>query len=1343
MRKSSVISKISVLSLSLLLASCGPASVASSASPSTPQESVSSITPSTPEGTSEQKPTPSSEAPDSSRPDTPTSEPSTSVPDDNPHRVSEAYWNENITNLGFFKSKQNLTFHILNFEGQETVMEGTVKNDYGKLYLKLTSDKGTDEFIAAPLNDGGYDMYIKNNEATAESWEVVHVSPELSGTVFNTFISFMKPWAFSDFTFNTLNDYYRESDTYNVEGTVMNLQRITFNFTNEKINFFKYDYYFEDPNAVGHFEAEAMDHGKTTVTLPTAPADVPVESIALDKSSLELKVGGKAQLTATVLPDNATNKTVKWVTSDEKIATVVDGLVVGVAEGKATITATAGGKIATCPVQVTKKTTPVVTDNHFAGKVLGYVSLTNYAIMDDTYTLASVNAIGERVTISFFDDGVKDDNNVVTGGSFELYSKSSSGAIEYAYFGKYDADPSEDTAEIELTAYYSGSTGKYYHGDHMYNAKENVYQGFETIVYDADKGMYHFNGYLAKAGAIGAGSQPIAKGQFNFEPMGGKTPTHISGLPEDPHDDECENLIENKVFKFQTLQVPEEFSGKEAFNAIFASSSVSVFEKNYIEMNRSVGLDPDTGSTTEEIFVSRGHYTMASTADENIYNIAFLCEDAVRGYDIIPYTEMVNFVYDHAAKTLTWNASIPLGEGEVASVAIVYVLDEGKTPTPYEVPELPDNWDEKTIAARLTALGFEGRLPKFPGVLTCDVSAIENDAFTVTATLASIEKGSKAYTDYIMAILGEYGFTSLFDDDGKITYRSADGKIVLATDLVTTGSHLVFTLVVRKNVITYPAEGLAALLEEHDVTDPLISFENDAAVGYTLTLEPFLQIDLASDAVVADVVAGYEAALKAAGYTARNMSDDGVLYVSANEQIAVSLMSIDRDGRKMVIVLFLFGDNIPADPAIFPEDAIAAFLDGVTDTYPSLNLDGSKQYLFAPSEDNMASLQLRFAKADDAKTAVSAFEAALVEAGYKKVNFTVDGNPYVDFYLSPNRQLALSPFAYTDESGEAEPYAYITMYKLTGVEGVSFADDPVIDHIEASDYTDECEVGEEYVFDGVINLVYSDGSKQSIAADAEGVRITHLDTSTAGEKTVTIYYVVDGKRFDCTITITVVEPAEEVSCVLACNNDSNWVSNGDPVFRIWVWGGEYGEGAWLTPSIGTEEATELVTFTADIYNNAEGVMVVRFKNTVELGDKWDETVDPYVLNTTDNIVKLAFDASHPYFQFKDAPKIKAYRYICTSNWDIRADSAEFKLWVWGGEYGSGQWLDILVGGTQGEYQVNFAIYNNAAGVMLVRLAPETELPSAPWPEDFHPWNQSTNLLEVTETGTGGVLVFSL
>ena len=87
-----------------------------------------------------------------------------------------------------------------------------------------------------------------------------------------------------------------------------------------------------------------------TVTVPQG-----VTGVSLDKTTLTLAVNDTGKLTATVTPDNATNKNVTWKSSNTSVATVsADGTVTAKNAGTATITVTTadGGKTATCTVTV-------------------------------------------------------------------------------------------------------------------------------------------------------------------------------------------------------------------------------------------------------------------------------------------------------------------------------------------------------------------------------------------------------------------------------------------------------------------------------------------------------------------------------------------------------------------------------------------------------------------------------------------------------------------------------------------------------------------------------------------------------------------------------------------------------------------------------------------------------------------------------------------------------------------------------------------------------------------------------------------------------------------------------
>ena len=99
------------------------------------------------------------------------------------------------------------------------------------------------------------------------------------------------------------------------------------------------------------------------------PEPILVRSITLDKHFTSVAVGANATLKATVNPENATYYKVIWESSDEKIVTVNNGVLTGVGEGFATVTATAGNRVAICMVAVDKNTVTVKYDaNDGSGK---------------------------------------------------------------------------------------------------------------------------------------------------------------------------------------------------------------------------------------------------------------------------------------------------------------------------------------------------------------------------------------------------------------------------------------------------------------------------------------------------------------------------------------------------------------------------------------------------------------------------------------------------------------------------------------------------------------------------------------------------------------------------------------------------------------------------------------------------------------------------------------------------------------------------------------------------------------------------------------------------------------
>ncbi|KFI59086.1 Ig-like domain-containing protein [Bifidobacterium gallicum] len=140
----------------------------------------------------------------------------------------------------------------------------------------------------------------------------------------------------------------------------------------------------------------------SSVTVTVVSALVPVSSVTISPSSLSLKKGESGQLTATVAPSNASDKTVTWRSSNPAVVSVdADGKVTALKAGVAAVTATAGGVASSAiAVSVTETTVVPVTGVQVSDPADGKLELTVGASHQVKASVTPSNATDQTVSYS-------------------------------------------------------------------------------------------------------------------------------------------------------------------------------------------------------------------------------------------------------------------------------------------------------------------------------------------------------------------------------------------------------------------------------------------------------------------------------------------------------------------------------------------------------------------------------------------------------------------------------------------------------------------------------------------------------------------------------------------------------------------------------------------------------------------------------------------------------------------------------------------------------------------------------------------------------------------------------
>lgn len=146
--------------------------------------------------------------------------------------------------------------------------------------------------------------------------------------------------------------------------------------------------------------------GKSAIcTVTVSKKVIEVSFVELNKSTLELVEGDSETLIATVKPDDATDKTVTWISSDTSVATVSEGTVTAIVGGTATITAKAGDKSATCAVTVTVPVSSITLSQTALTLEVGTTATLTAMVKPDNATDKTVTWTSSNKSVATVDAG--------------------------------------------------------------------------------------------------------------------------------------------------------------------------------------------------------------------------------------------------------------------------------------------------------------------------------------------------------------------------------------------------------------------------------------------------------------------------------------------------------------------------------------------------------------------------------------------------------------------------------------------------------------------------------------------------------------------------------------------------------------------------------------------------------------------------------------------------------------------------------------------------------------------------------------------------------------------------
>ena len=1022
--------------------------------------------------------------------------------------------------------------------------------------------------------------------------------------------------------------------------------------------------------AVSTYVAAYIGNVKTrceVVVTKDGGGDTPIEAtdVVLSSETLSIKVNETATLTATVYPENATDKTVRWsydemVEGSPKVIDLIvpaDGtssvVVKGVNPGTINVYAQVGngGPYAECAVTVTEEEVPPVVTDPLVNVTLKYKTFfgpTNYG--EETLTEAQVDEIMGDVRLSLFAPVEGEDGSRAA--AFEYYHADS--PLEGVYLGNFFADGNSGYGSVDR--YYNFQSQKFSFGRGIPYRDIVCNNGTLSLIYvTADEaqyyemgdhvitaGMYLLSGYLMDDSGVVSG-----KGYAVFEKEN-DDPKHLGGIPEDATEPDLTGLLNNKLFEYTTYETSNDsFVNNERMHLEQQNASVGFFDDGTFEYHLYYDTDNGSMAPFESDRIYRGNYTIEYSSDiedamfgESIYCVTLNAKELIKNDEVT----QLRFVYFDFYYSIRENKVIRSREelkgygadGSVQTADMLFYFDlSDKAPEKY-TPQEYDEWDAVAVSEALASLGYTDVLPKLDGVKTFEIRnvSIENGTMTIMCFFSTADKAATASNAYTRTVEATFTPVSQYDTlhGDYVLYRFSPNN-QYKIDWHYSEYTKSVQIDVYNAIAAYPSSELAAYFYKLGVEDDIPSFSLDDASDYQFVSDDgafyiFInptEVEQAEATIVSRFEECYYEERTVSGYT---------FYISPNEQIAFRFVEHTYGFTVMVV------DPATIPLTSFPDIKVDDYLDGVTDIRPYLGYEGDAIYAFLGPDDTYpdATVSVQFVEDyiledEYLNNFIPSLQQLLLDNCYSLYNYVTVRNAsgvertYDNIYVSENVEIGIRIRTVRATSVDGS-----IVYRGYGVQFVNLASMTIIDSddgipdlasIEATGMTTEFNVGDEFEFDGVVTAYYVDGSSKVVAPTS----ISTPDMSQEGRQEVVVTYVEDGitKEFSYYISLTTPITINEYTYR---NTDTYDIFEYGAQFKIWAWGGEYGKGQWVEITSINQETKD---FVFRLYSNCDGFIIVRLNPDAMPSeiDVWD--VQQW--GKSGNLTPMTSDSGYVEFSF--------------------------------------------------------------------------------------------------------------